>query len=134
MKKEWLTLIIIVLILVIVLDGLRRVRNARYGKIRMASGMKKRSKKVPDYEEEPVEEPSYTSELPNGGARVVAQREPLGSVPSIEKKSERQIVFGKTAAQILGRKSSQQPRAGTNQPESWRIGSAVNGSLYPAAQ
>lgn len=111
MSKEWLTLIIIVLILVIVLDGLRRVRNARYGKIRMASGMKKRSKKVPNYEEEPVEEPSYTSELPNGGARVVAQREPLGSVPSIEKKASAKSFLEKQQRKFLGenRRSSRAP-------------------------
>lgn len=87
--KEWLTLIIIVLIVVIVLDGWRRMRSARYGKIRMSSRMKKRQAPYSDdsYAEEPEAPPSYTSELPNGGARVVGQRDPLSDIPSIEKKA-----------------------------------------------
>lgn len=64
--REWLTVIIALLILAVVLDGLRRMRAARRGSIRMGSG--KRQSKAGGKGDE------YGSELPNGGARVVNVR------------------------------------------------------------
>ncbi|MCW8193544.1 cell division protein ZipA [Proteobacteria bacterium 005FR1] len=64
--RESLTVIIALLILAVVLDGLRRMRQARRGKIRMAKG-KRRTVVAGDGDE-------YGSELPNGGARVVNVR------------------------------------------------------------
>lgn len=85
--KDWVIIIGTLLILIIVIDGIRRKRNERYGAIKVSRSLKKRAKQA-DYEEEiPLETPSYTSELPNGGARVVAKRDPNVAVPSIEKKA-----------------------------------------------
>lgn len=66
--REWLTIIIALLILAVVLDGLRRMRQARRSGIRMGPG-KRRSLGAGGGEE-------YGSELPNGGARVVNVRKP----------------------------------------------------------
>jgi len=84
--KDWVIIIGTLLILIIVIDGIRRKRNERYGAIKVSRSLKKRVK--PEVEEDVVAEtPSYTSELPNGGARVVAKRDPNIAVPSIEKKA-----------------------------------------------
>lgn len=68
--RDWLTIIIVVLIFVILVDGVRRMRLARRDKIRMSRNI---YKPKPSREETPVVE-AFTSELPNGGARVVAHR------------------------------------------------------------
>jgi cell division protein ZipA len=68
--RDWLTVIIVVLIIAILVDGVRRMRVARRDKIRMSP----RIHKSPNKRDEPAAE-AFTSELPNGGARVVAQRE-----------------------------------------------------------
>lgn len=83
--KEWLTLIIVLLIIIIVFDGWRRMRNARYGNIRMSSSMRKRQKQDSYEQPAPAETPSYTSELPNGGARVIGRRDPE-LIPQPERK------------------------------------------------
>lgn len=64
--REWLTVIIGLLILAVVLDGVRRMRQARRNNLRM-------SRRVSSSAD--VDLDSY-SELPNGGARVVKTREP----------------------------------------------------------
>lgn len=65
--REWLTLIVALLILAVVLDGIRRMRNARRSALRM-------SRKMPQGGGSRAEPDSYGSELPNGGARVVNVR------------------------------------------------------------
>lgn len=68
--REWLTVIVVLLILGILLDGIRRMRNARRDNLRMSPHIYKRSTTAA---KEPGEKRDlYTSELPNGGARVVA--------------------------------------------------------------
>lgn len=62
--REWLTVIIALLILAVVLDGIRRMRLARRSNIRMPKKPKSSA------------EQEYGSELPNGGARVVNVRKP----------------------------------------------------------
>ncbi|UTF60688.1 cell division protein ZipA [Gilvimarinus sp. DA14] len=71
MFKDWLTVIVVLLIVGILLDGWRRMRASKRDSIRV-------SKRARQFEStpEPDDEP-YTSELPNGGARVVAKREIL---------------------------------------------------------
>lgn len=60
----WLTGIVILLIVGILLDGWRRMRQGR-----------KDNLKMPSYQSELAQpDDDYTSELPNGGARVVAHR------------------------------------------------------------
>lgn len=88
--KDWFIIIGTILILVILVDGIRRKRNERYGSIKVSRSLKKSLKQSSDdYQEDvPAETPSYTSELPNGGARVIGQRDPSIPVPSIEKKAQ----------------------------------------------
>ena len=67
--REWLTVIVVLLIVGILLDGWRRMRQSRQNAIRMSRSMSQGT----DVSKEDLEE--FGSELPNGGARVVAQRD-----------------------------------------------------------
>jgi len=67
MLREWSTVIIVLLIITVVLDGLRRMRQNRRNALRMSLSMHKGTGK------EELEE--YGSELPSGGARVASIRE-----------------------------------------------------------
>lgn len=69
--RDWMIIIGVLLIVVVLIDGYRRVRIERRGKIRMA--LNKQFLNTTDSEED------RSSELPNGGARVVRQR----STPSL---------------------------------------------------
>lgn len=85
--KDLVIVIVFLLILLVLADGIRRKRNERRGIIKVSRSLKKSLKQpVQDEEEPPSEPPSYISELPNGGARVVGQRDPSTRIPSIEKK------------------------------------------------
>jgi cell division protein ZipA len=85
--KDWVIIIGTLLILLVLADGIRRKRNERNGNIKVSRSLNKTLKQTADFEDDsPAEAPSYTSELPNGGARVVGQRDPSVRVPSIEKK------------------------------------------------
>jgi cell division protein ZipA len=64
--REWLTVIIVLLIVGVLLDGWRRMRQSRQDSSKMSLSMHKGVNK------EDLE--SYGSELPSGGARVVATR------------------------------------------------------------
>lgn len=87
--KDWVIIVGFLLILLILADGIRRKRNERNGNIKVSRSLKKSLKQQAEYEDEPpAEAPSYTSELPNGGARVVGQRDPSARIPSIEKKPQ----------------------------------------------
>lgn len=86
--KDLVIIIGTLLILLVLVDGIRRKRNERMGKIKVSRTLKKSLKQQSEYEDDPVvEEPSYTSELPNGGARVVGTRDFQAPIPSIEKKA-----------------------------------------------
>jgi cell division protein ZipA len=65
--REILILLGILVILAILLDGIRRVRRARYGKLRIAR------RRQPIFDDQDINE--YGSELPSGGARVVQVRD-----------------------------------------------------------
>ncbi|BFM20845.1 cell division protein ZipA [Gilvimarinus japonicus] len=65
--ETWLTIIVVLLIVGILLDGWRRMRASRRDAIRVS----KRAKRF-DSSAEPFDEP-FTSELPNGGARVASR-------------------------------------------------------------
>lgn len=72
--REWLTVIVVVLILGILLDGWRRMRNARRDTLKVSRAV---YRPKPSDKPQAVEEPersSFSSELPNGGARVVGSR------------------------------------------------------------
>lgn len=64
--REWLTIIIVLLILGVLLDGWRRMRQSKRQSIRM-------NLKANKFDDKDLVD-NYTSELPNGGARVVGHR------------------------------------------------------------
>lgn len=97
--KDLLIIIGTILILLILIDGIRRKRNERYGRIKVSRSLKQSLKKYQDEDDVPGEAPSYTSELPNGGARVVGQRDPSIPVPSIEKKARAKSFVEKRSRQ-----------------------------------
>ncbi len=67
--REWLTVIIVLLIMGVLLDGWRRMRTSKRHSIKMSSSIPRGSKvEAAEGGEE------FGSELPNGGARVIAQR------------------------------------------------------------
>lgn len=66
--QDWLTVIIVLLILGVLLDGARRVRAHRRASLRMSRRV---ADDVPGSEEE-----LSASEFPSGGARVAAYRDP----------------------------------------------------------
>lgn len=65
--REWLTVIIVLLILGVLLDGWRRMRQSKRQSIKMSLKANKGADR--DIDE------GYGSELPNGGARVVGHRD-----------------------------------------------------------
>lgn len=67
--REWLTVIIVLLIIAIVLDGLRRVRAHRRETLRLSKNMLEVDALLKD-------EDAPSGEFPSGGARVIAYREP----------------------------------------------------------
>jgi cell division protein ZipA len=73
--KDWLIVIVSVLILLIVIDGIRRKRNERMGNIKVSRSLKKSLKHRHEVESIIDEKPDYSSEFPNGGARVVSRTE-----------------------------------------------------------
>ncbi|NHN36000.1 cell division protein ZipA [Pseudomaricurvus alcaniphilus] len=64
--REWLTVIIVFLIIGVLLDGWRRMRQSRRQSIKMSRSVNKGLEKG--------ELDTFGSELPNGGARVVSKR------------------------------------------------------------
>lgn len=86
--KDLVIIIGTLLILLILADGIRRKRNERNGNIKVSRSLKKNIKQSSDYDDVEDEAPSYTSELPNGGARVVGKRDVSAPIPSIEKKAQ----------------------------------------------
>jgi len=65
--REWLTVIIVLLIVGVLLDGWRRMRQSKRQSIKMSRSMSAGEGRESG--------PGYGSELPNGGARVVAHRD-----------------------------------------------------------
>ncbi|OEY67409.1 cell division protein ZipA [Marinobacter sp. X15-166B] len=65
--REWLIAIGTLIILVIVIDGIRRMRRARKESMAISSGMG-----VNELDESPLDE-HYNPELPNGGARPISR-------------------------------------------------------------
>ena len=64
---EWLTVIIVLLIIGILLDGIRRMLQARRNSLRMSLDMRR------DPNHDDLQD--YNNELPNGGARVTDRKQ-----------------------------------------------------------
>ena len=90
--SNWLTGIIVLLIIIILADGFRRTWNARRNRLDVSPALKKSLRNhEPDKEEINEVPPSYISELPNGGARVVAVRDPSERRQRERKPSAREL-------------------------------------------
>ncbi len=85
--KDWLTIIIVLLIIGIVLDGLRRMRIAKRESITLSRNAKKADQEAPV--------PVSTSEFPSGGARVAAHRE-IEGVQNINETVKKKFDDGKS--------------------------------------
>ena len=74
--RDWMIIVGVLLILALLLDGYRRVRNERRGNIRMSLNKK-------FINAEGSDDPDLSTELPNGGGRVVHREEnsPLNREP-----------------------------------------------------
>lgn len=73
--SNWLAAIVALLIIIILADGLRRTWQARRNRLGVSPNLKKSLRSAePEFEE--VQEPAFSSELPNGGARVIGVRDP----------------------------------------------------------
>lgn len=70
---DWLTILIILLILGILLDGWRRMRNAQRDSLKVSRSMRRST--APGAKVKEHGDDYSSAELPNGGARVVAYRE-----------------------------------------------------------
>ncbi len=84
--SNWLTVVIVLLIIAILAHGFRRTYIMRRNSLRLSPKMKKRSAES-EYEAEPDAPLAaiIKSELPNGGARVIGYRDPL-NIPQPRKK------------------------------------------------
>ncbi|MGV8836851.1 cell division protein ZipA [Cellvibrio sp.] len=126
MWKDWVIIVGFLLILLILADGIRRKRNERNGNIKVSRSLKKSLKQQAEYEDEsPAEAPSYTSELPNGGARVVGQRDPSARIPSIEKKPKAKFYLEKHQQPELAASSSSLRAQREPQQTSLNLGQSV---------
>jgi cell division protein ZipA len=65
--REWLTVIVVLLVIGVLLDGWRRMRHSRRTSIKMSLSMHRGTDKNDLLD--------YGSELPNGGARVIIERD-----------------------------------------------------------
>jgi len=65
--REWLIAIGTLIIIVIVVDGIRRMRRARKESLAISSGMG-----ADDLKDSPLDD-DYNPELPNGGARIISR-------------------------------------------------------------
>ncbi len=84
--SNWLTVVIVLLIIAILAHGFRRTYIMRRNSLRLSPKMKKRSAES-EYEAD-ADAPLAAiikSELPNGGARVIGYRDPL-NIPQPRKK------------------------------------------------
>src|SRR5678815_2373955 len=95
--RTWLIIIGVLVALVIVLDSIRRMRNARRDSFNMDLHMQKGIK---DDAEDPLEQ-QLRAELPNGGARTLS-----GEVKNVPRPSHSAAYLAKTTG------STEAPAAG----------------------
>lgn len=85
--NDWLIVITAILIIAILADGVRRMHLSRRDKIRVS---RKVYKQQTGREDAPTSTEVFTSELPNGGARVVSTHDPVISArPSVPARESR---------------------------------------------
>lgn len=87
--SNWLTGVIVLLIIIILADGFRRTYSARRNRIRVSPVLKKRPKEEIQDDIEPAD--TFRSELPNGGARVIGHRDPAEAPRKDKKLSAKEL-------------------------------------------
>lgn len=103
-----LTVVIVILLVLVVGDGVRRFMINRRNRLDVSPALKKRIKNPePDYAESNEPPPSYISELPNGGARVVAVRDPSERMQRERKLSARELKEQRRREEIAKRTPEQ---------------------------
>jgi len=103
--SNWLTGVIVLLIIIILVDGYRRRNRNR---IDLSPALKKRLKSsVKNEGTEPEESPGYLSELPNGGARVIGYRDPSERPQREHKPSARDLKEHRRREEIANRTPEQ---------------------------
>ncbi len=86
--SNWLTGVIVLLIIIILVDGYRRRNKNR---LDVSPALKKSLRHSQSDDDTDSEAPSYLSELPNGGARVVGVRDPSDQPQRERKLSAREL-------------------------------------------
>ncbi len=104
--QDWLTVIIVLLILGILLDGIRRMRAHRRNALRMSPNVAKLDNAPPDSLEE---DRVNRGEFPSGGARVAARRDP-DDLPNVNQHLRKSYVASK---QTRGSRYKTAPLAGS---------------------
>lgn len=84
--SNWLTVIIVLLIVIILADGFRRNYKLRQNRLDVSPALNKRQKDFGDDNDLD----NYSSELPNGGARVVGHRDSRDTPVSSKKTSAKE--------------------------------------------
>jgi cell division protein ZipA len=103
--SNWLTGVIVLLIIVILVDGYRRRNKNR---IDVSPALKKSLRKAASVDEvENETPPSYLSELPNGGARVIGHRESSDAPQRERKLSARELKEQRRREEIAKRTPEQ---------------------------
>ena len=103
--SNWLTGVIVLLIIIILIDGYRRRNKNR---IDVSPALKKSLRNSSPDNAPDEEPPSYLSELPNGGARVVGVRDASDNQPMREKKlSARELKEQRRREEIANRTPEQ---------------------------
>jgi len=80
--SNWITVIVVLLIVIILADGFRRNYKIRQNRLGVSPSLNRRQQESNDSNELD----NFSSELPNGGARVVAHRDSRGSSIAADKK------------------------------------------------
>ncbi|MFO1387820.1 cell division protein ZipA [Cellvibrio sp.] len=102
--SNWLTGVIVLLIIIILIDGYRRRNKNR---IDVSPALKKSLRNSSVASEPDEEAPSYISELPNGGARVVGVRDPSDQPARDRKPSARELKEQRRREEIANRTPEQ---------------------------
>lgn len=105
--RELLIALGALVILAILIDGVRRARNARYDRIRMSR------RKQPIFDEHESDE--FGSELPSGGARVVSYRDEQDS-EEVRQAIRRAAEANKPKLSISTKNKPEQTSLGLNDP------------------
>lgn len=105
--SNWLTIIIVLLIVVILADGFRRSYAARQNRIGLSPSLGKRQKDLADDADAPD---MLSGEFPNGGARVIGHRDTSTSSQQQKKAQEKLKAQARGSEKKLSSKDKREQR------------------------